>query len=77
MQLLESPTIDLTREGFILALAKEVGHNLTNEEVLVMDLPCPTMRLCRQSRGSEGEKMGCFRQKTTSIMKSIFLPSMI
>jgi hypothetical protein len=45
MQLLESPTIKLAREGFILALAKEVGHNLTNEEILVMDLPCPTMRL--------------------------------
>ena len=77
MQLLESPTIDLTREGFILTLAKEVGHNLTNEEVLVMDLPCPTMRLCRQSRGSEGETTGCFLQKITSIIKSIFLPSMI
>jgi hypothetical protein len=45
MQLLESPAIKLAREGFILALAKEVGYNLTNEEVLVMDLPCPTMRL--------------------------------
>jgi hypothetical protein len=45
MQLLESPTIELTSEGFILALAKEVRHNLTHEEVLVMDLPCPTMWL--------------------------------
>ena len=50
MQLLESPTIDLTREGFILALAKEVRHNLTNEEILVMDLPCPTMRLQTKKR---------------------------
>jgi hypothetical protein len=64
MQLLESPTIKLAREGFILALAKEVGHNLTNEEILVMDLPCPTMRL-RDKERKRGEETGCFHQKTT------------
>ena len=55
MQLLESPAVKLAREGFILGLAKELGHNLADEELLVVNLPCPTMRLRRHK---EGEKMG-------------------
>ena len=46
----EAPPTTLAREGFILALAKKVWHNLTNEEVLVMDLPCPTIRLQTKKR---------------------------
>ena len=41
----EAPAIELTRERFIFALGKELGCRLANEELLVVDLPCPTMRL--------------------------------
>ena len=45
MQALEPPAIELAGEGFVLALPKVSGYNLSNEEFLVVSLPCPTMRL--------------------------------
>ena len=45
LKTLETPAIKLARERFIFALGKELGCHLANEELLVVDLPCPTMRL--------------------------------
>lgn len=45
LKTLEAPAIELARERFIFALGKELGRHLANEELLVVDLPCPTMRL--------------------------------
>jgi len=45
LKTLETPAIKLARERFIFALGKELGCHLANEELLIVDLPCPTMRL--------------------------------
>ena len=45
MQTLETPAIELTGEGFVLALDKVFGYNVLNEELLVVNLPCPTVWL--------------------------------
>lgn len=45
MQTFETPAIKLAGEGFILALHEVQGHNISNEEFFVVDLPCPTVRL--------------------------------
>ena len=45
MKTFESPAIELTRERFIFALGKELGCHLANEELFIVDLPCPSMRL--------------------------------
>ena len=45
VQFLESPAINLAIERFILALSEVLGHRLANEEILVVDLPCPSMWL--------------------------------
>jgi hypothetical protein len=45
METFEAPAIKLAREGFKFALGKERGYHLTNKKLLIMDLPCPAMRL--------------------------------
>ena len=56
MQALESPAIELTGEGFELALHKVFGHDVSNKELLVVNLPCPAVRLS----GKEAKmKRGC------------------
>lgn len=37
---IEAPAIELTREGFILALDEVLWNHLADKEFLVMDLPC-------------------------------------
>ena len=45
MQAFEPPAIELTGEGFVLALHKVSWNDFSNEEFLIVNLPCPTMRL--------------------------------
>ena len=48
METFEAPAIKLARERFKFAMGKERGYHLTNEELLIVDLPSPTMRLSAQ-----------------------------
>lgn len=50
MQTFEAPTIELASEGLILALHEVFGHNVSNQKIFIVDLPCPAMRLrhCRR-----------------------------
>ena len=50
MQALESPAVELTGEGFELALHKVFGHDVLNEELLVVNLPCPAVRLSEEAK---------------------------
>lgn len=45
MQSFEAPSIQLPREGLIFALYKVFGHNVSNQKLLVVDLPCPAVWL--------------------------------
>ena len=45
METFEAPAIKLARERFKFALGKERGYHLTNKELLIVDLPRPTMGL--------------------------------
>ena len=49
----ETPPINLARERFKFALGKEFGRDLANKELLIMDLPCPAMRLSLQKWSRE------------------------
>ena len=50
MQTFEAPTIELACEGLILALHEVFGHNVSNQKIFIVDLPCSAMRLrhCRR-----------------------------
>ena len=45
MKTFESPPTTLAREGFKSTVGKVLGYHLTNKELLIVDLPRPTMRL--------------------------------
>ena len=45
METFEAPAIKLARERFKFAMGKERGYHLTHKELLIVDLPRPTMRL--------------------------------
>ena len=45
MESFEAPTVELAGERFVLALDEVGGDDVTDEELLVVDLPRPTMRL--------------------------------
>jgi hypothetical protein len=48
MKTFEAPSIQLARERFKFALSKEFRCDLSNKELLIMDLPCPPVRLSLQ-----------------------------
>lgn len=54
VQTFEPPAIKLPREGFVLTLHKVFGHDVLNEELFVVNLPCPTVRL-------QGDEYGTIR----------------
>jgi hypothetical protein len=56
IQTFETPAIKLAGEGFELALHEVQGHNISNEELFVVDLPCPTVRL-REMKTTNGIMM--------------------
>ena len=45
MQTFEAPAIELASEGLILALHEVFGHNVSNQKIFIVDLPCSAMRL--------------------------------
>ena len=73
MQTYEAPAIELAGERLVLGLNEVFRNHFINEELLVVDLPCPAMRhpgddlsvRCRCGRRTEYElvsKTVCERQ---------------
>lgn len=38
------PSVNQANEGVVVAIFEKLRHNVLNEHVRVMDLPCPAMR---------------------------------
>jgi len=45
MQTFEAPTIQLASKGLIFALHEVFGHNVSNQQIFVVDFPCSSVWL--------------------------------
>ena len=45
MQTFEAPTIQLASKGLVFALHEVFGHNVSNQQIFVVDFPCSSVWL--------------------------------
>jgi hypothetical protein len=57
MQTFEAPTIQLAREGLVFALHEVFGHSVSNQKILFVNFPRPSVWLWNERDETSKTKM--------------------